>query len=131
MMLMYGNDMESAANEWQTRTERDNSTGVSMGLGSDDDLLAELTVAGDLTVSCPSCHATLSFQSEDFAFDVDFALWSIDGAVRPIEVVVPDDATHVRTLTLQETVDTGGMLYVQLQLMTEEVRAWTQNQNTA
>lgn len=53
---------------------------------------------------------------------MDFALWSIDGAVRPIEVVVPDDATHVRTLTLQETVDTGGMLYVQLQLMTEEVR---------
>lgn len=35
---MYGNDMESAANEWQTRKERDNSTGVSMGLGSDDDL---------------------------------------------------------------------------------------------
>lgn len=57
MMLMYGNDMESAANKWHKRTEGDNSTGVSMGLGSDDDLLACVNVGRLGRINTPTVRA--------------------------------------------------------------------------
>ncbi|KAK7504007.1 hypothetical protein BaRGS_00004739, partial [Batillaria attramentaria] len=60
--------------------------------------------------------------SSDFAFNAFFALWTTEGkVVRKLHVMVPDFTTEVRTFTLQDSVDSGGILSLQATL---ESKGW-------
>lgn len=55
---------------------------------------------------------------DSFAFEAQFGTWTVEGDFVPaVYVVVPDFNVEVRSFTLQDSVDSGGILSIEAVLM--------------
>ncbi|XP_076440560.1 post-GPI attachment to proteins factor 6-like [Babylonia areolata] len=87
-----------------------------------------------LAVNHPSCinRGYLGRLSEppseavSFGFSAEFGTWTNDSEIIPdFNVYVPDTSTEVRTFSLQNSLDSGGTLYIMAKLqITEQTKDW-------
>ncbi|KAL8617382.1 hypothetical protein ACOMHN_050319 [Nucella lapillus] len=67
-------------------------------------------------------HRSIPSQDSVFSFGADFGLWTTEGEmIYDFVVVVPDFTTEVRTFSLQESLESGGTLYIEAQIQN---RSW-------